>query len=204
MNSVYQVARNQEENFNKINSANPSIPSKPSTNTGTQTSSSPASTSFSPSGPTESTDQLNSSKSESQSSDTPPTTPAPPGASSEPTHTQLPPDPPKLSKRRSLLGAPPLSRTSLLGQPPTLRRTPGLPSPLSVFFCNLHGRPRKFERKSSNKEKFHNNVATQVFTNGTKEFSRCTPDDLRKFSTTSARNIISAIISDIIDNIDVT
>ena len=116
-------------------------------------------------------------------------------------NNKLPPDPPKPIKRRSLLGAPPLPRISLLGPPPTLRRTPGLPSPLSVFFCNLHGRPRKFERKSSYKEKFHR---TQVFTNTTNKFSRCTPDELRKFSTSSARNMISAIISDIIDTIDVT
>ena len=97
-------------------------------------------------------------------------------------------------------------RRSLLGPPPMIKRTPGSPKPLSVMFCNQHGRPEKLSLRSPASRSPRittKRFSTRVFTNSSKEFSRCSPDEIKLFSTgrNTAKDVISEILSNVIESI---
>ena len=76
------------------------------------------------------------------------------------------------------------------------------------MFCNLHGRPQKLSVKppSSRNQTLRvntNKFSTKVFSNTTKDFSRCSPDDVKMFSSSKSATtqVVSEILSDVIENI---
>ena len=134
----------------------------------------------------------------------PPTPPAPPSP-----RFPLPSDPSAQARpmpKRSLLGAPPPHRRSLLGSPPSLKRTPGLPQPLSVFFCNLYRKPRKLEKKVPpppvKTKHVQKSYSTKIFSNLSKDFPECRTEEIRShFTSISAQVIISEILTEVIDDL---
>ena len=60
-------------------------------------------------------------------------------------------DPPSCRRRQTppawTRSPPPSQRSSLLGPPPSITRKLGSPKPLSVYFCNMHGYPRRLESR---------------------------------------------------------
>ena len=96
--------------------------------------------------------------------------------------------------RRSLLGSPPPQRRSLLGSPPTLPRIPGSPQSLSVYFCNLHGRPQKLMKKHHS----YSETKLKNYLPKNKNINKKSGDIKKNPVPTTTKTVISEIISDII------
>ena len=114
---------------------------------------------------------------------------------------------PPPSQRSSLVGPPPPQRRSLLGPPPTITRIPGSPKPLSVFFCNLHGRPRKlpsqrkpFQERMLPKQQLLRLPKTSALSKSITHFSK-PKEESAPLTTASVPNLVADIVSGIFENI---
>lgn len=135
----------------------------------------------------------------------PPRPPTPPPPSPRPSMPSDLPAPARPIPSKPFLGAAPPRRRSLLGPPPSLTRVPSQPQPLSVFFCNFHGRPRKLDKKVPppvKTKEVKKTYSTKIFSNLIKDFTECHTEYIRShYRSVSTRMIVSEILTDIIDDL---
>ena len=91
-----------------------------------------------------------------------------------------------------------LSKSSLLGSPPSMLRIPGSPQPLSVYFCNMHGRPQTLKRRYIPKNSRSHKTPVSAITSHERTQPHAVANQSSAVPTPSTE--ISEMITDIIEN----
>ena len=148
----------------------------------------------------------------------PPTSQSSSALPPQPRNPPQAPSPPHVSayipqQRRSLLGPPPSTKRSILGNPPAIPRIPRCPKPLSVFFVNQHGYPRKllpqqkknYQQRSgrpSNQRHQPQHLPKVARTASSRNLQ--TPKTVSATATPNTVDVISDILSGILNGVNTT